>query len=393
MKKKADIILVGGGSGGHLTPLIPIAEQLHARDPSLRIAHIGQKNDPLNSIVHCTDISQHYEISAGKLRRFQGESILRRVFNVGDNLLNIRDMFRVVTGTYQSWVLLGKLDPRAILTKGGYVGVPVGFAARLRRIPYMTHDSDAMVSLANKLIAGGASYHATAQNSDNYDGYEKTKIVQVGVPIRSEFTKVTVSDKQNAKKDLGYPDDNKLLLVLGGGLGARKINEAVVGLTAELLSDYKDTNIVHITGKNLLQETENSYVERVDRSLMKRVKVIAFSDALHTLSAAADVIITRAGATNMAEFSAQAKACIVIPNPLLTGGHQSKNAKVYEDIQAAVVIQEDEIDERLLGEARSLLNSISRQKSIGKALHSLFVPEAAAKIADLLLEIADGSSG
>ncbi len=95
----------------------------------------------------------------------------------------------------------------------------------------------------------------------------------------------------------------------------------------------------------------------------------------------------------MAEFSVQAKACIVVPNPLLTGGHQSKNAKVYEDVNAAIVVQEEDIKNDLLSVVIDLLNSRSKQKAIGKALNSLFVPDAASKIADLLLEVADKNHG
>jgi len=393
MTKRADIILVGGGSGGHLTPLIPIAEQLHNRNPSLRIAHIGQKKDPLNSIVSSSDISQHYEISAGKLRRFHGESWLQRVLNVRDNLLNVRDMFRVIAGTYQSWALLRRLKPKAILAKGGYVGVPVCFAARLLRIPYITHDSDAMISLANKLISGGAIYHATALDPINYKGYDREKIVQVGVPVRSEFKKVTADGMKKEKEKMGYSSDNKILLITGGGLGARRINDVAVDMATELLNSDKDLIIIHLTGHKLYDETKEAYKENVADSLLSRIKIVAFSDVLHSLSAASNVIVTRAGATNMAEFSVQAKACIVVPNPLLTGGHQSKNAKVYEDVNAAIVVQEEDIKNDLLSVVIDLLNSRSKQKAIGKALNSLFVPDAASKIADLLLEVADKNHG
>jgi len=271
--------------------------------------------------------------------------------------------------------------------KGGYVGVPVGIAARMRRIPYITHDSDAMISLANKIISKGATYHAVAQDPEIYTGYNRKKTIKVGVPISPLFQRVTPKMQKEAKIKLEYTTDDRVLLVVGGGLGARKITMAVAASAQSLLSDDERLRIIHITGKKLFQETKDKYADMLDPTLESRVKIEAFSAVLHELSAAANVIVTRAGATNMAEFSAQAKACIVVPNPLLTGGHQSKNASVFEQKGAAIILDETKLDEDFISTLSNLLDSKSKQKSLGSALHSLYVPDAAEKIAGLLIEV------
>jgi UDP-N-acetylglucosamine--N-acetylmuramyl-(pentapeptide) pyrophosphoryl-undecaprenol N-acetylglucosamine transferase len=387
---KVDVVLVGGGSGGHLTPLIPIAEALHMQNPNLKIVHIGQKNDPLNSITRSsTDFLKYFEVSAGKFRRYYGEKWYIRFFDLKTMLLNIRDVFRVLLGICQSWRLFGKIKPRVILAKGGFVGVPVGIAARLRGIPYITHDSDVVVSLANKIISKGAVYHTTAQQPEKYEGYAPEKTIYVGVPVRSQFKKVSKKANLEAKKKLGYSSDSKIILVLGGGLGARKINDAIVLGAQKLLEENRNLWIVHITGGKLFNETNNAYKNTVEDSLLSRIRTISFSDNLHILSAASDIIVTRAGATNIAEFSAQGKACIIVPNPLLAGGHQSKNAKMYEDLHAAIIIRESEMQSRLTNEIQNLVSSDKKRADLETKMNKLFVPDAATRIADLLLEVAN----
>jgi len=389
MKKQVDIILVGGGSGGHLTPLIPIARALHEKDSSLSIAHLGQKRDPMNAILKdSAEFADYYEVEAGKYRRYFGEKWYVRLLDLKRLLMNLKDVFKVLVGICQSWYLLGKIKPRVILAKGGYVGVPVGLAASIRGIPFVTHDSDAMISLANRILSKKAARHATALDPDEYIGYEQNKTVRVGVPVRDNFNKVTSEIKNEAKKELGYKQNDKILLVLGGGLGARRINEALIKGAEQLLKNITKLRLIHITGTKLLSETEEMYKNAISTQILKRIELLAFSKELHVQSAAADVVITRAGATTLAELSAQGKACIVVPNPLLTGGHQTKNAEILEDFGAVIVVHEADISGSLISQAEALLNSESRQKELSSAFYSTFVPEAEKKIADLLIEVA-----
>lgn len=385
------IVLAGGGSGGHLTPLIPIAESLKQASPDVRVIHIGQKGDRLNSILtDCESIETTHTISAGKFRRYHGESILSKLFDFKTIFFNFRDFFRFIAGTFQAWSLLGKLKPSAILLKGGYVCAPVGIAARLRGIPYITHDSDAMVSLAHRLVAKNATAHLTAMDPKLYlPYYQASKTHQVGVPVRSEYQLVTPEMVSIARAKLELADDDQVLLVVGGGLGSRNINNAVLANINQTLD--AGVTVIVLTGHKLFEEFNQS-IEKLNLQPNERelIRAIPFSDELHNLSAAANVVITRAGATNMAEFASQGKPCIVVPSPFLAGGHQLKNAIALEEAQAAIVIQESELS-TLVPTAINLLHDSQRQAELSKNLHSISQEDAAKKIAYEILKITENN--
>ena len=163
------IVLCGGGSGGHITPLLAVAYEFRTRNPGTTLVYIGEKNGKFSYIAENSNLfDELYFVSAGKLRRYHGESLLTRLFDVKTNILNIRDVFRLLAGLVQSYFLFRKIQPDALLLKGGYVGVPVASAGRLHHVPYITHDSDALPGLSNRLAARWARYHATAMPAKYY---------------------------------------------------------------------------------------------------------------------------------------------------------------------------------------------------------------------------------
>lgn len=342
MSKVKSIVLVGGGSGGHLTPLLAVAQKICEKHPTTHVIHIGQKNENLQEVVQSDVFSSTYQISAGKFRRYHGESFIRHVLDIKTIALNVRDFFRFLRGTVEAFFLLGRLKPHSILLKGGFVCVPVGFAARLRRIPYITHDSDAVPGLANRLTAKHALFNTTAMPAETYP-YKQSKTVQVGIPIQHHYSSVSEKDMEVAKKQLGYNKNATVLLCVGGGLGAQRVNEALVRATPDLLKLQPKLQIIHVTGKKLYDETQKMYNATLSGQDQKRIKLVDFSTELHVYSMAADVVLTRAGATNIAEFSAQGKLCVVVPNPVLTGGQQLHNAAVLERYNAAIIVREDSL--------------------------------------------------
>lgn len=385
---KKKIMIVGGGSGGHLTPVIAVANSLKIHDPLVEVVHVGQKNEGLQDVVDNNSINETYSITAGKFRRYHGESTLSHLLDIKTMLLNIRDFFRFMYGTVEAWFLLGMVKPNSIMLKGGFVSVPVGYAARLRRIPYLTHDSDAVPGLANRLTSKYAVYNTTALPAEFYP-YDQTKTIQVGIPIRKEFKEVLITDKNKAKEALGIDRNGKVLFSVGGGLGAQKINESLVSSSKFLLESNSDLTIIHLTGKKLFGETADSYKHTLSKDQLKRVNMIDFTTELYKYSTAADIVLTRAGATNIAEFAAQAKPCIVIPAPHLTGGQQLHNANVLAKAEAAIILQEDELDE--LGKTINDVLKLSDKdrEKLGKKLHGLAVYDSADKLANLLLEMAE----
>lgn len=380
------IVLVGGGSGGHLTPLLAVASAIKKKNSAVEIIYIGQKNENLMDILEGDNIDAFHAISAGKFRRYHGESVLSHLLDIKTILLNIRDLFRLIIGFLESWRLLSKIKPDSIFLKGGFVCVPVGLAARFKKIKYITHDSDVIPGLANRITAKHALLNTTALPVEMYP-YEVDKSRQVGIPLRAEFKKVQRDDQINAKLALRIDPKSKVLLSVGGGLGAQKINHALVKASNKLLTDNKTLHIIHLTGKKHYDETMDLYKSTLDSKQLDRVKIVDFTTEMNLYSASADLVLTRAGATNIAELATQAKACIVVPNPVLTGGQQLHNAKVLEEANAAEVLSESNID-TLSTVVQDLLNNEKRRSNLENSLNKLSVEESAEKIADILIDLA-----
>ncbi|HEY1063723.1 MAG TPA: UDP-N-acetylglucosamine--N-acetylmuramyl-(pentapeptide) pyrophosphoryl-undecaprenol N-acetylglucosamine transferase [Candidatus Saccharimonadales bacterium] len=381
------ILVTGGGSGGHITPILAVAHELKQLQPDSTIIYVGQKGDSLSDVpARDSNIDQLYSVSAGKFRRYHGEG-LKQLLDIKTMFLNVRDMFRVCAGIFQSWRLLRKLRPDVIFIKGGFVGVPVGLAAAWLHIPFVTHDSDAIPGLANRIIARWAKKHAVALPADVY-AYDQSKTVTVGVPVKSDYQFVTSELKAGYRKELQVPDDAQLLFIIGGGLGAQRINQAIVGAMPGLMAQFPRLYVVHGAGRANEAAVRDRYAELLKPEELGRVTVAGFLHDVYRYSGAADVIITRAGATNLAEFAVQGKACVVVPSPFLAGGHQLKNAKYLEEQQATEQVSEAELEANpnaLAERVSALLADPQRQAALGKKFTSFGHPHAARELADLIM--------
>lgn len=382
--------MTGGGSGGHITPILAVAHELKKLDPEAKIIYIGQTGDALGDVpAEDKNIDRVYTVRAGKFRRYHGEG-WRQLLDVGTLYKNLRDAFFVLAGLWQSFWLLGKLKPDVIFVKGGFVGVPVGLAAALRGTPYVTHDSDALPGLANRLIAPWARLHAVALPKEVYN-YPVKKTITVGVPIMHHFQPLTPSDVRGFRKQLKLDAAGRVLLITGGGLGAQRLNNAVITCMPELLTRYPDLWVVHIAGRQLEAEVRQSYKQELSPKEQHRVVVKGFITNLYQYSGAADVIVTRAGGTAMAEFATQAKATVVVPNPQLAGGHQLKNAKVLSDRKAVRLVSETTLRDdhhALMPPLTDLFDHPDKIDALGQKLAALAQPNAAHLLAVLLLEVA-----
>ncbi len=382
------IVLTGGGSGGHITPILAVAAELKNKDPKARIIYIGQTGDSLADIPReDPNLDEIYTIRAGKFRRFYGEG-LGQFLNVSVFLKNFRDFFYVLIGIFQSWKLLNTLKPDVIFSRGGYVSVPVALAAALHKIPYITHDSDSIPSLANRIIARWAKLHAVALPKNIYP-YPQDKTITTGIPVSENFKKVTSIAKNKYREQLNIPVSTKVLFIIGGGLGSQNINRAVVDIAPHLLQEYPDLRIFHISGRSNEDSLNEEYNQTLNTEEQSRVEVISYTTEVYKYSGAADVIVSRAGATNIAEFAQQGKACIIVPSSFLAGGHQLKNAEYLSDKGAAIVLNEEELIEdanRLAKEISNLLSNTSKQESLGENLSEFAKPDAAKIIADIIVK-------
>jgi UDP-N-acetylglucosamine--N-acetylmuramyl-(pentapeptide) pyrophosphoryl-undecaprenol N-acetylglucosamine transferase len=384
------IVMTGGGSGGHITPILAVAHELKTLAPQAQIIYIGQTGDALSDIPAAHPaVDQVYTVSAGKFRRYADEG-WRQYLNLRQQFLNVRDLFRLVRGVWQSYWLLRRLKPDAVFTRGGFVSVPVAMGAHLNRVPYITHDSDSVPSLANRLIARWARLHAVALPAELYP-YPRNKTVVVGVPVSTHYRPVGAAERRKFREALGL-DYNRVLFLTGGGNGSRTLNEALVANTRYLLGTFPDLAIVHVAGRGLEAETAAAYDALRLGAARSRVFVHGFVTDQYRYSGAADVVVGRAGATTLAEFAQQQLACVIVPAPKLVGGHQLKNTQALARAGAIVQLTEEQIEqpERLGRTISELLGDNVRRAALGHKLAEFAHPHAASELAQLLLDLADG---
>jgi len=386
-------LVTGGGSGGHITPILAVAHELKQLRPKAEIVYVGQTGDSLLDVPEQDkNIDRVLSVRAGKFRRYHGEG-LKQLLDLKTLSLNLRDAVWVVIGIWQSFWLLKRERPDIIFIKGGFVGVPVGLAAALLGIPYVTHDSDAIPGLANRIVARWAKVHAVALPKEVYTNYPKDKVVTVGVPVSHNFYPVKASERAQWRKQLGLEQAGKVLFVTGGGNGADRLNRAVIACAEELFDRYPDLMIVHVAGRQLEYDVRRRYKQILSPEQQTRVIVKGFVTNLYQYSGVADVVVCRAGMTSLAEFAVQAKACVVVPNPQLTGGHQLKNAKVLSDRKAIRLVNEEAMKEdprALMPAITDLFDHPDKAKVLGAKLSKLAQPNAAHLLAVVLLEVAEG---
>lgn len=303
-------------------------------------------------------------------------------------LLNIFDFFKVIGGIFGAVRILSKTNPGVVFSKGGFVVVPVGIGARLKKIPIVTHDSDAVPGLANRIIGRWASLHATGQPGQIYS-YPKDTIRYTGIPVDERLRPVNKTLQEEYKKQIGAQPDQLLLLIGGAGLGSRAINELVLKITETLFHEIKGLRIIHIAGAGHKEVVSKEYDRLLSKEYRHNVEVVGFSGNFYKYTGAADLIITRAGATTIAELAIQKKAAILIPAAFLAAGHQIKNAHHLKRIGAAEVLEGDITPEVLLNKVIGLLTESQKRHSLEQNIGSLAKPNAANELAQILLDLAE----
>lgn len=377
------MILSGGGTGGHITPIIAVAHELKRQDSMVRIVYIGEHGGKFGELLKDNkDIDETRTIFAGKFRRYHGESWFRRLFDVRTNVLNLRDLFFFGIGFLQSLWVVKRINPDVVFLKGGFVGVPVGLSSAFWHKPIVTHDSDALPGLANRIVARWATYHATGMPAEFYS-YPKDTTVHVGVLVGESYVPVTDVLQRQYREQIGVPADAEMLLITGGSLGATIINQAVRLVVPHLLENDPKLYIVHQVGKGKLGVYADFSHERLT--------ALEFLQPMYVYTGASDVVVSRAGANTIAELGVQGRAVILVPNPILTGGHQTKNAEHLSGKGAVQVVREAELGKdaaALQSAITDLLTDSQKRSELGKTLQSITIADAARKLAALLLEVA-----
>ena len=335
-------------------------------------------------VAESKQFDKEYYIFAGKLRRFKGKSILWYIGHPTLLLRNIRDMIYVFIGLMQSLAILLYWKPDVVFAKGGFVCLPVGIAAGLRHIPLITHDSDAIPGLTNRLLARYSNIPAVGLPAENfYKYYRKSSIVETGVPIASQFIDMSSKDKKEVKKDLGYNSNDKLVVFVGGSSGAERLNDAISQISHHLLVE-DNLHIVWATGKQqydtIKQKFENS----------PNMVMSEYFTNLAKLYRAADVVVSRAGATSIAELAMVGAPTILVPNPVLTGGHQLINAKAVQTMNACLVSAESHNatdSKELLDNIKLVLSDAPTANRLSNNIKHLAKPDSAKLLAKTVVDL------
>lgn len=373
---------MGGGSGGHVTPVVAVLKEIKLAHPraELRFWCDFKFAPQARSTMDAYDASIPVQrIIAGKFRRYHHLTVFQQLTWFSLVIKNLGDAFLVGFGFIQSFFKLIVWRPEVVFTKGGYVCLPVGLAAHILRIPLVIHDSDAHPGLTNRILSRWATTIGTGAPLEYYN-YPANKAVYVGIPISSKFHPYSPTEQVAAKKEWGIDAKKPLLVVTGGGLGAKRINDGV----AEVLHSLQQfTSVVLVAGAGQYDELRSLLPED-----NQHFQLYPFVTNMDSLLGAADVVVARAGATTILELAALKKPTILIPNGKLTGGHQLKNAAVYDEAEAVMVLNEEAMVEKpqLLSDCvQYVLENKSESAAMAERFGHFAKPQAAKDMASLIL--------
>ncbi|TAK95844.1 undecaprenyldiphospho-muramoylpentapeptide beta-N-acetylglucosaminyltransferase [Patescibacteria group bacterium] len=363
------IVLTGGGTGGHIFPLIAVARKLKEKlGGEVEMLYIGSGAPIERSAMLKEGIRAKFIVS-GKRRRYF-------------SIQNFVDFFKVPIGFLQSlWILLVYM-PDVVFSKGSSVSFPVVLAAWLYRIPVLIHESDAVPGSTNQLLEKFSTDivlgYAHAQVY-----FEVSKTAVWGNPVRPEL----IGDKVAALPRFNFSPSKPVLFVIGGSQGARTLNRAVISILPELLVHAQ---VIHQTG-------ELDYDESVKRAGEQGIKAgregyvpVKFLDEamLRDAYAAADLVLSRAGANSIAEIAANGKPAILVPLEHSANNHQRMNAYEIAKIGGAIVLEESNLSKHMLLDGiLKVLNDQELHDAMGVRIKSFYHPQAAENIADALIKL------
>ena len=350
-------VLSGGGTAGHINPALALAEELGRRGWEVLFA--GTPTGVEAKLVADAGIP-FKGFAASGFNRKKPLSLIKGVATIQKS-----------TGAAKRW--FKEIEPDVVVGFGGYVCVPVGRAAESLGIPVAVHEQNSVMGMANRYLARrAAAICLTYEHAASaLDEGERGRVVLTGNPVRSQVLTAT--------REAG--------LVTGGSLGARHVNQAVMALKDELLS-RPDLHIVHLTGRREYEAVKHDLALTDEQAA--RWQVIDYQDRMGDCMAAADVIVSRAGASSLAEISALAVPALLVPFPAATEDHQTMNARAYVDAGCAYLVPDAEVEDPVFAERLlRLIDDASERERMRSAARAQNTSGAAAKLADAVIAAAN----
>jgi UDP-N-acetylglucosamine--N-acetylmuramyl-(pentapeptide) pyrophosphoryl-undecaprenol N-acetylglucosamine transferase len=360
------VVIAGGGTGGHLYPGIAVAREILRRVPAARVTFAGTARGLEARVVP----REGFELDLIRSAGLKGKSLVSR----------LRGTALIVPGLWDAWRILSARKPAVVMGVGGYSSGPVVLVAALRGVPTMVLEQNAVPGLTNRLLA--RVVRAAAVTYDETLAFFHGRAIVTGNPVRAEFF------SRSHAGGATVAGRSSRLLILGGSQGAHAINVAVVAAAAEL-ARHPDLELVHQTGERDRAAVADGYA-----AAGLRARTAAFLDPVADEVMAADLVISRAGASTLSELAAAGRPAVLVPFAAATDDHQRRNAEVLASAGAAVVIDERNLSGAALANAvSSLFGDRSRLEAMGRAMSTFATPEAAAHIVDWLLTLVGTGAG
>lgn len=371
---RVDVVVTGGGTGGHVYPGLAVLEALKARHPGLSVAWVGTERGVEADLVTRAGYPFFAVPSRGLSRRLSW-----RIVGTG---------WTVARGVAAAWRLLGRLRPRVVLGTGGYAAGPVVLAAAMRGIPVVLQEQNVYPGLTNRMLSRFAWRTALGSPGAAKFFSDRSRLVVTGNPVREGIGSLP---RQEGRRRLGLDGSRRLVFFMGASQGARTINEAFVD-GSDRLRQRDDIVFLLSTGKAAFDATGAALSQRWGQAAKGKdgiarwgnVWATAYVDDMAAAYAAADLIVARAGAISLAELTVRGVPAVLVPYPYAAEGHQEKNARELEEAGAAVVVPDKDCAHSLIPTVLALIDDPPRLAAMARASAARGRPDAARAVAQLL---------
>lgn len=367
MERNLRIIISGGGTGGHIFPAISIANAIKQLEPTANILFVGA----LGRMEMQRVPDAGYDIKGLPVCGFDRKHLWK----------NIKVLYKLWQSRRLAKAIIKEFKPNAAVGVGGYASGPTLNQCASLGVPYLIQEQNSYAGVTNKLLAKRASKICVA-----YEGMDRffpsDKIILTGNPVRQNILQNNIS-KADARKAFQLDPEKKTILIIGGSLGARTINESIL----QHLSDIRNSDV------QFIWQTGKVYKEAIAKRLegeepLANLHITDFISDMASAYAAADMVISRAGASSISEFCLLGMPVILVPSPNVAEDHQTKNALALVNKQAAVYVKDAEAPEKLINTALSIINDESKLNELHQNILGMALKNSAERIAEEVLKIA-----
>lgn len=366
------ILLTGGGTGGHIYPALTLAEAIRAQRPDVEFLYVGRKTGLEAEVLRQTEMA-YAAIDSGGIAGLGAAA-------------RITGTWRALRGVFQAQRIIRRWRPRVAVGCGGYVSGPVLLGARLAGVPAVVLEADINPGLASRIAARWAAAVFVSHEAARPYFPPHTPVYALGMPVRQAVLAVS---REAGRGAFGFGPEDQVVLIVGGSGGAKAIHAAAVAAARHFLG-LPAVQVLHVSGQRYYEPVRQDYAAAgIDLDKPGRLRLVPYLHNMPEALAAADVAVTRAGMTTLAELTARGVPAVIIPSPNVARNHQEYNARVLAEAGAALLLPEAELTgESLATAVCGLLGDAAARSAMADAARALGRPEAAAAIAAQILGLA-----